>query len=94
MIGMLTIQLRLPGCRSLKEKRSQIKPLLAQIHRKFNVSVAEVGLQDKWSASEIACCMLGNDNAHLQRSLMTVRKWIEANWRDGQVIDDGIEVIM
>lgn len=93
MIGLLTIHLNLPGCKSLKEKRSQLKPLLACLHRKFNISVAEVGLQDKWSETIIACAMLGNDVAHLQRSLATVQKWIVANWRDGQVYDEVIEII-
>jgi uncharacterized protein YlxP (DUF503 family) len=93
MIGVLTIHLHLPGCRSLKEKRSQLKPLQARLHREFNISVAEMGLQDKWAEAIIACAMLGNDSAHLQRSLETVRKWIEANWRDGQVYVDMIEII-
>lgn len=93
MIGMLTIHLNLPGCRSLKEKRSQIKPLLARLQREFNISVAEMGLQDKWFESIIACAMLGNDAAHLQRSLETILKWIKANWHEGQIYDDGIEII-
>ncbi|MBS3752567.1 MAG: DUF503 family protein, partial [Anaerolineales bacterium] len=29
-IGLLTLHLRIPGCASLKEKRSQIKPLVAR----------------------------------------------------------------
>lgn len=93
MIGVLTIHLNLPGCRSLKEKRSQLKPLLARLTREFNISVAEMGLQDIWFESIIACAVIGNDAAHLQRSLETVLKWIMSNWRDGQVYDDGIEII-
>ncbi len=93
MIGLLTIHLNLPGCRSLKEKRSQLKPLLARLQREFNISVAEMGLQDKWFESIIACAMIGNDAAHLQRSLMTTLNWIKTNWRDGQVYNDGIEII-
>ncbi|HBG74626.1 MAG: hypothetical protein A2X25_11380 [Chloroflexi bacterium GWB2_49_20] len=92
-IGLLTTHLNMPGCKSLKEKRSQLKPLLVHLHREFNISVAEMGLQDKWSEAIIACAMLGNDAAHLQRSLATIQKWIEANWRDGQVYGDVIEII-
>jgi len=93
MIGILTIHLRLAGCKSLKEKRSLIKPLLARLQREFNISVAEMGMQDQWSDAIIACSMIGNDGAHLQRSLDTIRKWIEGNWRGGQVYDDGIEIV-
>jgi uncharacterized protein len=37
MIGQLTIYLHLPGCASLKEKRGRLKPLLARLHREFNL---------------------------------------------------------
>jgi hypothetical protein len=57
MIATLTIHLHLPGCASLKEKRGRIKPLIARLHREFNVSVAEMGLQDKWQEAVIVCAM-------------------------------------
>ena len=93
MLATLTIHLHLPACSSLKEKRGRIKPLIARLHREFNVSVAEMDLQDKWQEAVIACAMVGNDAAQLQRSLQTVAKWVEANWPDGMVVDEKIEVI-
>jgi uncharacterized protein YlxP (DUF503 family) len=93
MIGVLTIHLRLPGCASLKEKRGRLKPLLARLHRQFNVSAAELDLQDRHQESVIACGMVGNDAAFLQSALQTVRKWAEANWPDGEVIDEKIEIV-
>ncbi len=33
--GMLVMVFRIPGCRSLKEKRGLIKPLLADLRKKF-----------------------------------------------------------
>lgn len=93
VVGVLTIHLDLPGCRSLKEKRGQLKPLLARLHSEFNISVAEIGQQDKWSKSIISCAMIGNDSAHLQRSLETIQKWVETNYRDGMVVDNHIEII-
>jgi uncharacterized protein YlxP (DUF503 family) len=92
MVGLLTIHLRLPACGSLKEKRGRLKPLLARLHRQFNLSAAEMGLQDKWQQAVIACGMLGNDPAYLQSALETVRKWVEANWTDGDVLDTKIEI--
>ena len=93
MIGILTLHLHFPGCASLKEKRGRLKPLLARLHRQFNVSTAEMGLQDKRQAAVIACGMVGNDAAHLQSALETVRKWVEANWPDGDVLDTKIELL-
>jgi uncharacterized protein YlxP (DUF503 family) len=93
MVATLTIHLHIPGCASLKEKRGCIKPLIARVHREFNVSVAEIGLQDKWQETIIACAMVGNERAHLESALQNVAKWVEGNWTDGDVIEQRIEVI-
>ncbi len=93
MLGKLTITLHLPACASLKEKRGRIKPLLARLHREFNVSCAEMDLQDKWQEAVVACAMVNSDGTHIQRSLQSVAKWVEANWPDGDVIDQKIEMV-
>ena len=93
MIATLTLHLHLPGCGSLKEKRGRLKPLLNRLHREFNVSVAEMELQDVWQDALIACAMVNSDAAQLQRSLQTMVRWVEFNWPDVQVVDDKIEII-
>jgi len=92
-VGLLTLHLRLPGCSSLKEKRSRLKPLLARLHRQFNISVSEMDLQDKWQEAIIACSLVNSDSAHIQRSLQTVVEWVEKNWPDADVRDDRLEII-
>ena len=93
MVGILTLHLRLPGCASLKEKRGRLKPLLNELHKKFNLSVAEMERQDMWQEAVIACALVSGDGRHIQRSLSTVANWVADNWRDGDVIDDRIEII-
>jgi len=93
MIGLLTIHLHLPGCASLKEKRGRLKPLLSQLHKKFNISVAEMDHQDMWQEAVIACALVNSDAAQVQRSLQAVAKWVEGNWPDGMVEDTKLEII-
>ena len=93
MIGVLSIHLHIPACASLKEKRGRIKPLIARVHREFNVSAAEIGLQDKWQEAVIACAMIGNERGHLESALQSVAKWVEGHWTDGDVIQEKIEII-
>jgi uncharacterized protein YlxP (DUF503 family) len=93
MIGVMTLHIYLPGCTSLKEKRGRLKPLLARMHREFNVSVAEMDLQDKWQESVVACALVSNEPAHLQRSLQNVAGWVEKNWLDLTIIDHKIELV-
>ena len=93
MLATLTIHLHLPACASLKEKRGRIKPLMARLRREFNVSVAEMDLQDKWTETIIACAMVNSDAVTLRQSLQSVAKWVESHWTDGDVIDQKIELL-
>ena len=93
MLATLTIHLHLPACTSLKEKRGRIKPLMARLRKEFNLSAAEMDLQDKWAETVIACAMINSDAVVLRQSLQSVAKWVEANWTDGDVIDQKIEIM-
>jgi uncharacterized protein YlxP (DUF503 family) len=94
MLATLTIHLHLPACASLKQKRGQIKPLISRLHREFNVSVAEMDLQDKWDEAVIVCAMVGNGHAFLESALQNVAKWVKGHWPDGDVRDTRIEIFM
>ena len=86
-VAVLTVELRLPGCASLKEKRGRIKPLLAGLHRQFNVSAAEIERQDSHSECVIACSVVSNDGRHSQQVLDGIPAWIESRRPDLQVVD-------
>jgi uncharacterized protein YlxP (DUF503 family) len=86
-VAVLAIELRLPGCASLKEKRGRLKPLLAGLHREFNVSAAEIERQDSHTAAVIACAVVSGDGPHAQQVLDGIPGWIESRRPDLQVID-------
>jgi len=92
-LGILTLQIDIPGSNSLKDKRSRLKPLLARLHREFNISVAEMDHHDAWQSAVIACALVSNSPKHTQRALQNVLEWTENNWPDVTVIDDHIEII-
>jgi uncharacterized protein len=93
IIGLLRIHLYLPFCESLKQKRSLIKPILARLHREFNISTAEVDLQDKWQEAIVACSLVCNDSALAHRELQNVLKYTEAHWPDLIIQDQRIETL-
>jgi uncharacterized protein YlxP (DUF503 family) len=66
--------------------------LIARLHREFNVSVAEMDLQDQWQEAVIVCAMVGNERGHLESAMQTVSNWVEGNWSDGDVIEQRVEV--
>ncbi len=92
-IGVLTLQVQFPGCKSLKEKRSRIKPLIARLHREFNVSVAELDQQDTWDAATLGCVVISNNHQFSETSLQAIIHWLNRNWPDISVVDDQIEII-
>ena len=92
-VGVLNLHLILPGCRSLKEKRSRIKPLLARLHREFNLSTAEIGHQDNWQETQVACAMISNDKIYNQKVFQEVIQFIENHFPDMQLTEHKIEHI-
>jgi len=92
VIGVCCLRLHLPACGSLKTKRSRLKPLLARLHREFNVAAAETGLQDVWQSAEVAVVTVANNPARVQSQLETIVAWVEHNRPEVEVVDSQIEL--
>ncbi len=75
-MAVRTWELHLEGCRSLKEKRSVLKPLLAALGR-GNVSVAETAHQDRWQRAEVACAAVGSDRTVVEALLRDADRTVE-----------------
>ena len=93
IIGLCTIQLSLAGHRSLKEKRGALKPLLAYLHREFNVSVAEVGGQDSWQSATLGVAAISNDHAYVSALFEKLVRGIEHQRPDIFVVDWRVEML-
>jgi hypothetical protein len=91
-LGVLTLKMQIVGCRSLKEKRSRLKPFISRLGQEFNISVAEVDHQDVWQSAVVACAMITSNRRQTQRSLQKVVNWIEAHWPDLVLEDEQIEL--
>lgn len=50
--------LHIPGCRSLKDRRSALRPILSGLTRRFGVSVAETGHNDLWQRAEVGVAVV------------------------------------
>lgn len=92
-LGVLTLHIHIPGCASLKEKRHRLKPLLTRLHREFNISVAEIDHNDVWQSATIACALISNNQAHTQRALQKISKWVEIHWPDVTIMDEYMETM-
>ncbi|HET7598843.1 MAG TPA: DUF503 domain-containing protein [Gemmatimonadales bacterium] len=77
VVAVRTWELHLEGCRSLKDKRSVLRPLTSSLRRAFNVSVAETGHQDLWQRAEIACAAVGTARAVVEETLRSADRMVE-----------------
>jgi len=91
MVSLLTIKFSIPGCQSLKEKRSALQPLLARIRKEFNVSLSEVGLQDIWQSSWIGIVCVSNDSTHNNQVLQEVLHFCEGIFPNLEILEHHIE---
>ncbi|MDF1499564.1 MAG: DUF503 domain-containing protein [Anaerolineales bacterium] len=92
-VGALSIDLYLPASNSLKDKRRTLKPLLARLHKEFNISVAEIELNDHHRSAAIACVVVSNDSAHVQQMLEKIARWVVRHRPDLQVVDHQITLL-
>jgi uncharacterized protein YlxP (DUF503 family) len=63
--GTLEFDLMLDDVHSLKQKRSVVRPLVAELARRFAVSAAETGQLDLHRRAEIGIGIVSADRAHV-----------------------------
>lgn len=61
VVGIGQIKFRLYDIHSLKAKRSVVKSIISRLQNRFNISVAETGLNDSHDWAQIGFALVGND---------------------------------
>ena len=74
----MTLDVLLGDVRSLKQKRSVVRPIVAELRRKLEVSVAEVGHLDLYRRTEIGLAVVSADAAQVRRVLDTAERMVAA----------------
>ena len=64
-IGWLEFDLLLGDVRSLKQKRSAVRPIVAELRRRFGVSAAEIGSQQLHRRAGVGLAVVSADRAHV-----------------------------
>jgi len=83
----------LSACNSLKEKRGRIKPLIARLQREFNVSVAELDLQDRWQEAVIGCALISNDVGVIQNTFEKIKTFSRSFFTEITLTGEKIEIL-
>lgn len=91
VVGICSIDLRLPGNDSLKGKRSVVRRIKERVKNTFNVSVAEVDDLDTLQRAGLGIAFVSNDASHVHSTLSKVVNFIEHMYI-AEVLDYHIEV--
>ena len=92
MVGTLKLSLYIRNNQSLKEKRKVVKSIVAKVHKKFNVSIAEIGSNDKWQMVELGISAVGNDRRFVNSALDNILSFLDSLYL-GEIIDSTMEIV-
>ena len=76
--GTLALDLLLGDVHSLKEKRSVVRPVIAELRKKFEVSVAEAGHLDLHRRALIGVAVVAADASHCRTVLDACERLVAA----------------
>ncbi len=76
-IGVLYIDVFINSSQSLKQKRTVLTGLKTQVRSKFNVSIGELGNNDKWQLATLGFSMIGKDNRYIDGVLQNLLSFVD-----------------
>lgn len=92
IIGVCSLKLTIFGADSLKYKRQIFKSIIERLKNKFNISIAEVGLNDTWQTGIIGFACVTNDTAYANKIINKVIDFIDGDGRV-EITDYNIEIL-
>lgn len=75
-VAVVVVELHIPQSRSLKEKRAVVRPIVEGLRHRFQLSVAEVGYQDKWQRALIGFAIVSETYAHAEEVVGAAERWV------------------
>ncbi len=89
MIAVLTLEIRIEGAQSLKDKRQCVRSLKDKLRVSFNVAVAELEQSDLWQRATVGVVSISDSKDYLQGLMEKVERAAcrIANNAGGEVVD-------
>jgi len=76
VIGVCRIFLSIDEAFSLKEKRHIIKSIIERLKSRYNASVAEVDLNDKWKNAVLGVACVSNEAGHADSMMANIVNFV------------------
>ena len=72
-VGIVRIELHIPGVSSLKGKRSVVRGLKERIRQRVHAAVAEVDHQDLWQRATLGAAVISGEGRQVGEMLQSIR---------------------
>jgi uncharacterized protein len=95
MIAYLTLEIRIEGAHSLKDKRQVVRSVKDGLRNHFNVAVAEIEASDAWQRATIGVVSLSDSRDYLEGLMRNVERHAMrvANNSGGEVTDSFLDFL-
>ena len=91
-VGVCRLKIHIPGSRSLKDKRSVVKSLIARLRKQFNLSVAEVDDHDLWQMATIGMACVSQHNNRVDEVISAAISLIERDFPTIEIVEKEKEI--
>ncbi len=91
-VGVCKLKIHIPGSRSLKDKRSVVKSLVARLQKQFNLSVAEVDDHELWQMVTIGMACVSNHNNRVDEVISAAISLIERDFPTIEIVEQEREI--
>jgi uncharacterized protein YlxP (DUF503 family) len=91
-VAVIQARLLVPGCATLKEKRSVVRSLVERLRGRFPASVAEVGSLDLLQRADLGAAIVSNDPRHAAAEAEALLRHIEG-CPDVSLLERQVEIL-
>lgn len=93
-VAVLTLEIRIEGAQSLKDKRQVLRSLKDKLRSSFNVSVAELEQTELWQRATIGVAGISSSRDYLSGLMQQVERAASriANDNGAEITDSFVEI--
>ena len=76
VVGTLVVDLLLGDVHSLKQKRAVVRPIVAELRRRFEVAAAETGSLELHRRAEVSAAVVASTHSHARDVLAECERFV------------------
>jgi uncharacterized protein YlxP (DUF503 family) len=94
-IAFLTLELRIEGAHSLKDKRQVLRSVKDRLRNAFNISIAEMQATDLWQRATLGVVSISDSRDYLEGLMHNVEREATkfANNAGAEIVDSFVDFV-